>query len=410
MDDQAYTDEINLYDYLKIIYKWKLLIAALCLTSIVLTLTLTLTYKQGPSFKVSALISLGRLDEKGEGRSIQAANIIAAVTTGGFNERVYQALNLDPKKISLNFTVTQPKNPTTNTFSNTLQIDYFTPNPEQGKSILNELLKQLQDVYGERAQLEQQRIDNSIEVIKNQIKTIANQKELLLNQKNTINNQKKRMAGDSETIVNSKKKTISDIESERRRIELLKESEKTIKRQIEEVENNTKMMMEQRAELLKPEGAKMDAGTKILYLNSIQQNIIYLDRLNAQIDKNKMDQEGAKNNIEKLEIKLNDLDVDLKKQDINLKDKDTELMNLETNLRDKDNEIMNQIEKKADVELSKKTSEGTLYILQPAVSSLNTTHVFSKKKVAAAGIASLFIGIMLAFFIEYIKKMQRVAR
>lgn len=397
----AYDDEINLYDYLKVLYKRRVLIIAIFLISVISALIIS--YRMTPLYKVSAMLSLSFLAEKGSittNYSVPTANLIASIEGGSYNSQIYEALNLDPSMVSLSFKVSQPKN------STTLQVDYYTPDPAQGKLIVDELLKQVNFVYGERAEFEQEKIDNSIAVAKNQINTIENQKELLKNQRITINNQKKRIASDSETIVNNKKKTISDIESERRRIELLREAEKTIKRQIEEVENNTKLMMEQRSELLKPEGAKMDAGTKILYLNSIQQNIIYLDRLNAQIDKNKMDQEAAKNNIEKLEIKLNDLDVELKKQDFNLKDKDTELMNLETALRDKDNEVKNQIQKKSDLELSKKTVEGNLYIIQPAAASKRPVKPEKKKIIGIAGAASLFLGIFMAFVIEYTRKMQ----
>lgn len=456
--ERIYDDEINLYDYLKVIYKRKLLIIAICLASVIAAMIIS--YRMTPLYQVSAMLSLSFLADKGStttNYSVPIANLIASIEGGSFNRQIYEALNLDPASLSLSFKVRQPKS------STTLQVDYFTSDPAQGKLIVDELLKQVSLVYGERALLEQEKINNSIAVAKNSLNTLLNQQDLIksqktlvnnqkaqlqnkrvtifnekariLNKKKFIDNQKERILNDKETLSDiDKKKIASDMELEKRKIILLKESEKTIKKQIEELENNTRLMMEQRTELLRDEGKKMDAASRILYLNSIQQNMTYLDRLNSQIDKNKTDQEVAKANIEQFELKLKDKDAELRKQDIllkdkdneltdldtNLKDKDTELSNLETDLKnkdvellnldtnwkDKENEMLNKQEAIKDIELSKKTVEGSLYIIQPAVAGKGPVKPEKRKIVGIAGAASFFLGIFLSFFVEYSRRMQ----
>ena len=87
MEDQVYPDERNLNDYLKIIYKWKLLIIALCLISACASFIVT-SRLVPTTYKVTAVISSESLSYTSDGRSMRVdstVNIHGLIENGLFN-------------------------------------------------------------------------------------------------------------------------------------------------------------------------------------------------------------------------------------------------------------------------------------------------------------------------------------
>ena len=131
-------------------------------------------------------------------------------------------------------------------------------------------------------------------------------------------------------------------------------------------------------------GEKADSVALLLYSNTIQQNISYIDRLNADLDRNRLEQESTKNALSRNEIEL--------------KNKDTEL-------KDVDTDIQNNFEKIKNMELQKIRIEG-FRIIQEPYSSIRPVKPNKKKNIAIAGVTSLFLGIFLVFFLEFIRKVK----
>jgi capsular polysaccharide biosynthesis protein len=246
-----------------------------------------------------------------------------------------------------------------------LSVFYDTPDPEKGKTIVAELLKQVGAYYKVRTDTRSASLDISIEMLKNQ--NIANE------------NKKVR-------IINEKRKIISDIELLKDKERLLKNSENYLVKQLQEVEENTKSIMNERSEMLK-KGEKTDSVALLLYSNTVQQNISYMTSLQHSLEGNRLDQEKTKNELSRNEI---------------------ELRNKDTELKDIDTEIMNNLEKINEQELRKIRIEGFKILQEPYA---GTKPVAPRKKfnIAVAGVTSIFLGIFLAFLVEFVQKQRKSA-
>lgn len=349
-------DEINLYDYLQVIWRKKFLIIAICLVGIIAAAIIS--YRMPPIYRVTASVTPGWLSMTSDGKGMyvdSVENVKALIEDGVFNTKIVESLKLNPMSYSgIGFKTKQARN------SNSLSIFYDTENPAQGKMIMGELIKQLLEYYRTRTDTHRESVENSISMMKNQIKNSENKKI---------------------RVANEKKKIMSDMELLRGKTDLLRTTEKNFNTQLKGVEENSKVIMQERNEMLK-KSEKADTISLLLYSNTIQQNISYIDRLNADLDRNRLEQESAKNELSKAEIEL--------------KNKDTELKDVET-------EILDTLQKIRNLEIDKTRVEG-LKIVQEPYSSTKPVGPRKRRNVAVAGFSSLFLGIFTAFFIEYLKK------
>jgi uncharacterized protein involved in exopolysaccharide biosynthesis len=349
-------DEINLMQYFEVIYKRKFLIIAIFLIAVIATAIIS--FRMPPVYRVMALVSPGWIDTDSSGRAIyvdSAENIKSLIEGDAFGAKIRKALKLDPLLYPhLEFDVKLARN------TEALSVSYDTKDPAEGKAIVGELLKQLTEYYSGRTDTRSKSIDTSIEILKHQNESNQNRKI---------------------RIVNEKKKIMSDMELLRDKEKLLKVTEKYLTNQLKGVEENTKTIMQERSEMLK-KGEKVDSVALLLYSNTVQQNISYIDRLNSDLERNRLDQESTKNALSRAEIEL--------------KNKDTES-------KDVDTDIMTNLDKIRNLELDKVRIEG-FKIIQEPVSSIRPVKPNKKMNIAIAGVTSIFLGIFLAFFLEFIKK------
>lgn len=434
MDNQAYTDEINLFDYLKIIYKWKFLIIALCVISI--AVTFIITSRPAPTtYKVTALVSPGALSYTPEGKEIpidSAANIQSLIQNSALNSKIIEKLKLDPAQYSgMQFTTQLPKD------SDVIRIFYDTPDPEKGKVIMNELMNQLSDSYKNRLVLNRETVSKQIDKLKNTLTLQQNKKERLQDQKYRLQNQKERLQTQREELQNEKERLQNKKErklNEKKRLEsnskllsnkldLLTVSENNLHNRLKKAEEALNSLYIEKDDLLK-KSDKADTQAIIFYSNIIQNAIGRLDNLRSSIENKSIEQASIKNELSKNEILSNDLDTEVKDIATQMQDMAVKMKNLDIGAKDIDSQIKDFItqEKDLDIEtltplkeiesITKLGATGTenIKILQQPNASINTVEMRRGKKVAAAGITALFLGIMLAFFIEYINKMQRAAR
>jgi len=352
-------DEINLLQYFQVIWERKFLIIAICLVAVVATAIVS--YRMRPVYRVMALVSPGWIDTDAQGKAIyidSAENIKSLIENNAFCEKIKKSLKLDPLLYPhhLEFVVKLARN------TEALSISYDDKNPAQGKVIMEDLLKHLMEYYRGRTDTRSAALDNSIEMTRLQNESNENRKM---------------------RIVNEKKKIMSDMELLRDKERLLKTTEKYLTNQLKGVEENTKVIIQERNEMLK-KGEKVDSVALLLYSNTVQQNISYIDRLSADLDRNRLEQESTKNALSRNEIEL--------------KNKDTES-------KDVDTDIQNNLEKIKNLELQKIRIEG-FRIIQEPYPSIRPVKPNKKKNIAIAGVTSLFLGIFLVFFIEFIRKVK----
>lgn len=464
MDNQVYTDEINLYDYLKIIYKWKFLIIALCLISVAVTFIITgiITSRKPTTYKITALLSPGSLSYTPDGKEIpidSATNVQAVIQSGLLNTKIIETLKLDPAQYSgMQFTTQIPKD------SEVIRVFYDTPDPEKGKMIVSEMINQLSVSYKNRLVLNRETVSKQIDKLKNtlmlqqnkkerlqaqkyrtqnqnerlqtQQEDLNNKKERLQNQQERLQNKKDRLQSKKDRKNNEKNRAESNSELMHNKLALLIASEKNIQELLKKAEDDMNTLSIEKNGLLK-KGDKTDTAFLVFYSNTIQQAIYRIDKLRSDLQSNRLEQASIKTDIAKNKTIVNDLDTEINDIDTEVNDLDTEANDIDTQIRDiavsmktldiqkkdVDSQIKDFITQEKDIDIENlptlkeieniaKTgtlSSESIKVLQEPIASINTVEIRRGKKVAVAGITALFIGIMLAFFIEYINKMRRAA-
>jgi capsular polysaccharide biosynthesis protein len=359
MKEALYTqdDEIDLYELLAVMKKRYRLILGILLIAIVVTGIVSFVLP--PIYKISASIAPGWLELKDDGKIIpldSAKNIESSIKKGSHTDKIIETLKLPPEEYSeIAFNTTLEKG------SDVIHVYYETKNPEEGIGIVNELLNNIQDYYRMRIETREKKIDKSIQLLQNDILMKENQKARIINRKKTI---------------------LSNMQLNKDKMRLLNNTEESLRKQISEVDANTKEIMQQRTDLLKQGKDVKDTVSLLLYSNTIQQNISYIDRLNSQLDENQLEQESVKNHI-------NNMAIGLKNEDIELNDMDTKISNV--------------TQKIATLNIRKSEIEGVRIVQQP-LSSFRPVKPKKTLNMAIAGIASLFFSVFLAFFLEWIEK------
>lgn len=358
----AHDDEINLYELLAVMKKRHRLILGIFLIAVILTVAASFILP--PVYRVSASLAPGWLEVKDDGTVVpvdSAQNILSSITNGSYNVRIIEILKLSPKEYGkMEFDTTLAKG------SDVIHVHYDTEEPEMGISILEELLNQIRGYYSKRIKARKESIEISIQIFQNDIQIIENKKSRILNEK---------------------KRILSNMQLNKDKIVLLKKTEESLKKQLTEVDANTKEIMLQRTDLLRQGKDVKDAVALLLYSNTIQQNISYIDRLNSHLDKNQLEQESGKNVLEKMEISL--------------KDKDIELKDMDTHISD----AVQEVEK---LNIKKNAIEG-VRIMQEPVSGFLPVKPNKILNVAIASVGSLFFGVFLSFFLEWVEKGKKLA-
>ncbi len=149
--EDRFEDEIELIDYLRVIWKRKWLIIVGTLFCALAVSVYSFTRPVVKMYKVSALIEVdpGANLEVDPGAKLDPlGKIKSMIEYGLFNQRVLDDLsNLQgiPKLDHLSFEVAILKG------LNMLDIAYKTPNPDLGKAVLNALIEQLEQEYAQQA-------------------------------------------------------------------------------------------------------------------------------------------------------------------------------------------------------------------------------------------------------------------
>ena len=98
-----YEDEINLIDYLKVLWKWKWLIIA---GTLICAVAAAVISSQMPKiYRVATVIEPGiiGLDKSGNYIYMNSQNISGKINEGVYNKSIKKLLNIDPSKTNLGF-------------------------------------------------------------------------------------------------------------------------------------------------------------------------------------------------------------------------------------------------------------------------------------------------------------------
>ena len=262
--EEQFDDEIELMDYLRVIWKWKYLIMAGTLICAVAAGVISLSMPK--VYRIDMVIRPGILSIQPDGKHTyidSLNNIKTTIEAKTFSGEVSSNINTGNNNGSvglLNLKVDIPKN------SNALRVSCRTPNVEIGLRALNQVRELLLKKYSERVAYFQ----NEYEL------------QISLKKSNFADSNAKRRA--SQQHIKNAQKRIDELISQ---IGFIKEQRNLLIQEKSKIfSNNTN------------ESNILSAG---LYTNTIQQNITLENTYRQQINEHITKREGEKLDLEKLD-------------------------------------------------------------------------------------------------------------
>ena len=340
-----YEDEIELMDLLKVLWKWKYLI--LLGTFACAVIAGIVSFNMTKIYETKMVIAPGilKIDDSGNRLYIDSLqNIQTMIDSGSFTGQILASMEKPaegdlPK--DLPFKVTTPKG------LNALQIAYETSDVKQGLQILSDLGNLLQEKFTTVVAYYQQEYemqkDQKLTDLEKLDSDISNVKAAIRNKELEIQDKSHRSA---------------EVESE-----------------IDRIGKNTELLISERNKFLSSKRTDDNVLSALLYSNTIQESIAYLNTIRNTANSIKSEINNAKLAIE----------------------------NGKNNIRDLESQKRLIQEKIANIEFKKNTIQ-SLQILQPPKSSVGPVKPKKKLNVLLAGVIGLFLTVFLAFFIEYISK------
>ena len=371
-DDLYQEDEINLIDYLSVLYKWKWMI--ILVTFVCMVAAGALSFMMPKIHEISMSIEPGVIEIKENGDPIyldSTANIKAKIENRTYNSRILKKLDIDPRETQLNFKVTNPKN------TNIIKIssEWEQNKIATGTKVLKQLVGELSYDYDKIIQAKKEDIEKQIETKQNEITKIETQRKDL----------------DKQILLK-----LSDIQGNKNQIKLQEAILKNIRERITElieevkqIKNNTEGLIQQKNRVLEDRSSGDDISL-LLYFTTVQQNVAYFNQLNNQLNGLKSKEEKTETEIEKLKKDINDINTGIER---------LKIQKIE-GLQAKINDINTGIER---LNIKKSYIENIKLISEPEASIFP---VKPKKKlnVALAGVVGFMLAIFMAFFVEYIQK------
>jgi len=341
----SYEDEIELMDYLKVLWKWKYLILvgtlACALIAGIVSFNMTKVYE------VKMVVAPGILKIDGSGKRLyidSLQNIQTMIESGSFTEQLLARMEKPAEgdlPRDLGFKVATPKG------LNALQISYETADKKQGLQALSDLSVLLKEkfrtvvsYYQQEYQMQQDQQSNELGKLDS---NIANVMAAIKSKELEIKGQIQRA---------------TEVEVE-----------------IDRIGKNTELLISERNKFLSNKRTDDNVLSALLYSNTIQESISYLNTIRNTANYIKSEINSAKLAIE----------------------------NGKNNIKDFESQKRLIQEKIANIEFKKNTIQN-IQILQSPKSGLSPIKPKKKLNVLLAGVIGLFLTVFLAFFIEYISK------
>jgi len=152
-------DEIELIDYLRVLWKWKWLI--IMITFVCMVAAGVVSFMMPKIYEVSMAIGSGVIDIKANGNPVyldSTANIKAKIESGIYNSRILKNLNIDSRETQVKFKAANPKG--TNLIN--ISSEWTQDQMATGIKALEQLLIELSHDYEDIVQAKTKGIDSEI--------------------------------------------------------------------------------------------------------------------------------------------------------------------------------------------------------------------------------------------------------
>jgi len=261
---EHFDDEIQLIDYLRVIWKWKWLI--ILGTFVCMGVAGVVSFNMPKIYEVSMTIEPGIIGVNSAGKFIyldSRDNIEGKIKGGLYNRRIQKALNINPLETDITFKVRPQKG------TNFIKVtsEWKDPEVEFGKKALVHL----------------------VVVISKEYENIVQQRK-----------------GDYEKQILMKQNQIKENEAT---LKIIQDREKELLQEIKNVKDNTERIVQERNNILQHKGNADDISL-LIYSTTIQQNVAYFNQLSNQINDIRTKKEIASTKIENLKAEIDRLNLE----------------------------------------------------------------------------------------------------
>ena len=374
-------DEIELIDYLRVLWKWKWLIISGALFCALAAFIYGFTHPAVKMYKVSTLVEINPKVTGSPKETDLPDKIKSGIESGIFDVQIMKDLSSSsayPNIETLAFEISVFKG------LSILHIVYETPYPDAGKAVLDSLVKQLEESYKKRVEHTRSEIVDVVETKESFIKDIK-ERIMLTEKKNKKDIMVKK---------NRIKSSTAKIEALKENIGRIENTMVYMKRALSQAESNAeKLVPKIKAALVDPQDSTGHENVDIR-VSAIQQLLNHPITLRNQIDSLAWEKEkilvdilSEKNRMKKLEAEI-------------------ELLKAKSNMSAEKIEIAKL---KSEIEsLKRDRNQLTAIIMKqnPTISSLSIKPT-TKRNALLGGVVGLFFFVFLAFFIEYIKNASK---
>jgi len=369
-----YENEVNLMDYLNVIWKrkWLITIPTLFLVVVVGVISFLLPKK----WEIDAILVPSKFliqTEQGAFNEIMVVDpkqIVSQINEATYNVLIAEELNLDIREF--------PKLKATNLRDTKLvQISIKEKDVEKARRILYSLFNHLKRDLDKKINVEIKDIDTQI----------ANNENLIKQKGFNIKNK------GSEIKFNQieKNKARQIMLSSENKLEISEDRVKSIMEEMKEVKKRTDELEKQQREALSEKKQAIDAISLLLYSNEVQQNLRYYNTLDEKLSNEKIIQEN-------LSLLTKEKNEEIKQLDTQIEKLKTEIDKINNDIESVKNEIGFLNERKGRIDYTQLIKEPT--------SSLYPVSPKKKRNVLIAGILGLMMFTMLAFFLDYLEKQK----
>ena len=261
---EHFDDEVQLIDYLRVIWKWKWLI--ILGTFLCMVVAGVVSFNMPKIYEVSMTIEPGIIGVNRDGKFIyldSRDNIEEKIKEGLYNRRIQKALNINPLETDIKFEVRPQKG------TNFIKVtsEWKDPEVEFGKKALVNLLGFISKEY-----------ENIVQQRKGDY-----EKQILMNQ--------------------------NQIKENEATLKIIQDREKELLPEIKNVKDNTEKIVRERNNVLQHKGNSDDISL-LIYSTTIQQNVAYFNQLSNQINDIRTKKEIASMKIENLKVQIDRLNLE----------------------------------------------------------------------------------------------------
>jgi capsular polysaccharide biosynthesis protein len=372
MDQMEHYEEINLMDYLEVIWKRKWLI--IIPTFLIMVAIGIWSFMQTPVWEVDAIIQPSKfLSQTEQGQFIEVIVADPKQVAGQINQASYNAIIAAELNIDLRaFPALKAENLRD---TKLVRVAIRDIDINRASKILNSLFRHLKSDFDRRIDVEIKSIDTQIA----NKETGIQQKSLDIKGRDLEIQAKKIEKDRTQKEIDSDKKKLEI--SEERQINLLLEM-KSVKSRIDEIDKQLQKALAENQQIGEALGL-------LLYSSEVQRNLQYYNTLGEKVSAEKVAQETLRMDIRNKEEQLRQLD----NQIVQVQNQQESIRN-ETAILKTDIQLLGQKKTRIDYAQLIKEPTPSNYPVAPK----------KKQTVLIAGFLSLVVFCFLALFLNYLKQ------